>query len=369
MLSQPVHAQIALSQEEKLSAIRQGLLQAAMDGPTKVQSMVWIDSQGALQESSSFRTGMQVRGVQVVAYDRNSLGHPVADLQWQAQGGSSQTPELQSANSRPCAANPSGHLRHVVGLVISAASQWKSDELPVIRAMEGYVYRQWQGASGSAVTWRQSHSAVNTRAAYGSALTGSSADQMPWQARLSMRPSTVNTAPSFSFRDLVADEVMILTPSPEATVQLDFSVAERNQNEPLFEAQAQVKWRIDRPNWEPPRLSEESLTLLSQQLQSWMHTVNQRLSCVPVVPEIISGSREVVRINAGTLAGVRVGDEWLLASGRDYLHRILEPGVITQSVLAKVQTVADHHAQLQLIAGPQTSVQHGWRAWSTEDLR
>ena len=116
-------------------------------------------------------------------------------------------------------------------------------------------------------------------------------------------------------------------------------------------------------------MSEESLTLLSQQLQSWMHTVNQRLSCVPVVPEIISGSREVVRINAGTLAGVRVGDEWLLASGRDYLHRILEPGVITQSVLAKVQTVADHHAQLQLIAGPQTSVQHGWRAWSTEDLR
>ncbi|MEI7537750.1 MAG: hypothetical protein WCJ76_11080, partial [Comamonadaceae bacterium] len=63
------------------------------------------------------------------------------------------------------------------------------------------------------------------------------------------------------------------------------------------------------------------------------------------------------------------GDEWLLADGKNYMRQILEPGVVAQSVLAKVQSVGEHHAHLQLIAGPQSAVQRSWRAWSTETLR
>lgn len=364
-----VNAEQTLSQDEKLSAIRQGLLQAAMDGPTKVQSTVWIDAQGALQESSSFRTGMLVRGVRVMSYERDSQGQPVADLGWQAHSGNPQVPIFKASNPALCKAVPSGRLQHVVGLTVSVAPQWTSDDLPVIRSLEDYLFSQWQGAASAAVVWRLAMSPRKTRSMYADALLGSSADQLPWQARLSLRPLTKIIVPVVAPHDSASAELLVPGPSPEAMMQLDLSITARNQYEPLFEAHSLIKWRIDRPNWEAPRLSEESQALLTQQLQSWAQDVRQRMSCEPVLPEVILSSRDTVRINAGALAGVRVGDEWLLANGKDYMQYILEPGVAAQSVLAKVQTVSQHHAQLQVIAGPQTTVQRGWRAWSTEELR
>ena len=72
-----------LSPEERLEGIRAGLVQAALQGPTRVDSVAWIDGQGVLREGSSFRSGMQVRGVQVLSYLRDSSGRPQAQLKLQ----------------------------------------------------------------------------------------------------------------------------------------------------------------------------------------------------------------------------------------------------------------------------------------------
>ena len=373
-----VKAEQALSQEEKLSAIRQGLVQAAIDGPTKVQSMAWIDDKGALREISSFRTGMQVRGVRVLSYQRDTQGQPVADLRWQALAAkpadNSQPPQATDPKpgmaSAACKAVPSsGRLQHVIGLTIAAAPDWTIDDLPAIRSLENHLTHQLRGAADGAVVWRVAPSTAGVRSAYENALFGSSADQMPWQARLSLRPLTKQLPLLLALPHNVSEGTLVAGVTPEALMQLDFSLTARNQYEPLFEAHSQVKWRTDRSNWEAPRLTEESRDLLARQLQSWSQEIRQRLSCEPVLPEVVFSNRDGVRINAGALAGVRVGDEWLLADGKSYLQKILEPSVVVQSVLAKVQSVSEHHAQLQLIAGPQTLVQRNWRAWPTETLR
>ena len=363
-----VSAQQALTQEEKLSAIRQGLVQAAIEGPTKVQSTVWIDAQGALQESNSFRTGMEVRGVRVLSYERDNQGQASADLRWQAA--SRTTHAADSAEPLACKALASaGRLQHVIGLSIATASEWTVDELPAIKALENSLLSQWRGAAGGTVVWRMATSTGGARSAYENALLGSSADQVPWQAKLSLRPLTRQVPWLVTLRQNFSEGAMVSGASPEALLQLDFSLTARNQYEPLFEAHTQIKWRTERPSWEAGQLSLEAQDLLAQQFQSWSQEIRQRLICEPVLPEVILSSRDGVRINAGALAGVRVGDEWLLADGKNYMRQILEPGVVAQSVLAKVQSVGEHHAQLQLIAGPQSAVQRSWRAWSTETLR
>ena len=70
-LVQPLTAQ-PLSPEEQLQAIRQSLVQLALDGPTEVRNTTWLDDQGRLQDSSSFRTGMTVRDVRIMAYGRDT---------------------------------------------------------------------------------------------------------------------------------------------------------------------------------------------------------------------------------------------------------------------------------------------------------
>ena len=363
-----VSAQQALTQEEKLSAIRQGLVQAAIEGPTKVQSTVWIDAQGALQESSSFRTGMEVRGVRVLSYERDSQGQPSADLRWQETSRASQA----AARDQPLACKAlasAGRLQHVIGLSIAVAPEWTIDELPAIKALENSLISQWPGVASGAVVWRMVASTGGIRSAYENALLGSSADQMPWQAKLSMRPLTRQIPWPVALRQNFSEGVMVGGAAPESLMQLDFSLTARNQYEPAFEGHAQIKWRTERPGWEAGRLAEESQELLARQLRSWTQEIRQRLECEPVLPEVVLSSRDGIRINAGAKAGVRVGDEWLLASGKNYMQQILEPGVAAQSVLAKVQSVGEHHAQLQLTAGSQLAVQRSWRAWPTETLR
>ena len=363
-----VSAQQALTQEEKLSAIRQGLVQAAIEGPTKVQSTVWIDAQGALQESSSFRTGMEVRGVRVLSYERDSQGQPTADLRWQDASRASQAALREQPLACKALAS-AGRLQHVIGLSIDTAPEWTIDELPAIKALENSLMNQWPGVAGGAVVWRMVASTGGIRSAYENALLGSSADQMPWQAKLSMRPLTRQIPWPVALRQNFSEGVMVGGAAPESLMQLDFSLTARNQYEPAFEGHAQIRWRTERPGWEAGRLSEESQELLARQLRSWTHEIRQRLECEPVLPEVILSGRDGIRINAGAKAGVRVGDEWLLASGKNYMQQILEPGVAAQSVLAKVQSVGEHHAQLQLSAGSQSAVQRSWRAWPTETLR
>ena len=60
-----------MSAEDRLEAIRQSLVQRAMEGPTQVRSAAFIDSSGVLREASSFVTGMEVRGIRVMAYGRD----------------------------------------------------------------------------------------------------------------------------------------------------------------------------------------------------------------------------------------------------------------------------------------------------------
>jgi hypothetical protein len=75
----PAHVQAAqqklqmidISAEQRLAALRQSLLKTAMEGPTEVRASSFIDGRGVLREASSFVTGMEVRGIRVMAYGRD----------------------------------------------------------------------------------------------------------------------------------------------------------------------------------------------------------------------------------------------------------------------------------------------------------
>jgi hypothetical protein len=70
-----------LSAQERLDAIRQSLVEATLQTPTRVATTSWIDAQGSLRESSSFKNGMVVRGVRVLAYGRDETGQAKARVQ------------------------------------------------------------------------------------------------------------------------------------------------------------------------------------------------------------------------------------------------------------------------------------------------
>ncbi|MBU3723249.1 MAG: hypothetical protein FGM19_10135, partial [Limnohabitans sp.] len=75
-------AQAPLTAQERLDAIRQSLVDASLQTPTRVSTTTWVDPQGSLRENSRFQNNMDVRGVRVAGFERDETGQAKARLQF-----------------------------------------------------------------------------------------------------------------------------------------------------------------------------------------------------------------------------------------------------------------------------------------------
>jgi hypothetical protein len=109
-----------------------------------------------------------------------------------------------------------------------------------------------------------------------------------------------------------------------------------------------------------------SLAQIQQVLQEIRLNAEEWLQCQPISPQVTSTSTQVIEINAGELAGVKKGDEWLVANPDRFPTELLSKEGAPQTLLAKVQSVSAYNAQLLVLAGPAHAVQSNWRAWPAD---
>jgi hypothetical protein len=122
-------------------------------------------------------------------------------------------------------------------------------------------------------------------------------------------------------------------------------------------------------NWGISQLSNSSRAQVLQLAENNAIELFKTLVCQKVVGEVTQASGMQFRIKLGAASGVRVGDTWVLANAAKLPQRALEPGNAAETVMAKVQYVTAHYAQLTPTAGPAQNVQTRWAAWSAEDAR
>lgn len=359
----------SFSAEERLEAIRQGLVQAALEGATRVESLAWIDGQGVLREGSSFRSGMEVRGVQVLGYRRDSAGQPQAQLQLPSASapvasGLPLRKDLVSQPSTPAnnCENPLA-LRHLMGLRMTLEGRWSVDEAPLAQALGQLTVNLLQQAGSASVGWGVLPRAAPAQSGYERVLLGTSADQWPWQARLTVKPVRPLPAPGgasyLSLRHIWADQ-------PPVMAELSFSLLARGQSQPSLALSAQMAMPGHTLAWGRPQLDASLREKVAALVQPWLQALSEQFSCETVHPDVIAVRGLELSINAGALAGVRPGDEWLLADPQRFPQQILASGVAATAVLARVGQVYPHHAQLQVVAGPSDLVRTDWRAWRAD---
>jgi hypothetical protein len=115
-------------------------------------------------------------------------------------------------------------------------------------------------------------------------------------------------------------------------------------------------------------LSSDSVQAVQAQLQTWRAQSEQLLLCEHLNPMVMAVAGDQIQINAGSLAGVRKGDEWLVADPARFPSELAGKEGAPQTLLARVQAVTPHHSQLVILAGPVQAVRAEWRAWPTETL-
>jgi hypothetical protein len=355
---------LALSAEDKLAAIRQGLLEAALEGPTQVQATQWIDEKGALRESSSYRNGMQVRGVRVLGYTQDATGKPNATLQWHSVPPRPITNTPVAARVNACNPAVPGRLQHVISLDWGEGGGWRTDDQPLLLSLRKLLAAELQQASISSAVWRLSQLPTSpaNRSSYEQALLGGADEDIPWQLRIGLQqlPALTQTR-----------AVSAWTPAPQPMkIAMTLTLGARGLGKALRQVAITLDLETDAANnWQPAQWTQASSDRLARQAQEWARQMETELSCQPVVAKVTQANGNQIRINAGASAGLRVGDEWLLADGQQVLERTLEASLAPHTVLAKVMVVAEHHAQLVTVAGANQAVRNNWIGWTTEGSR
>ena len=87
---------------------------------------------------------------------------------------------------------------------------------------------------------------------------------------------------------------------------------------------------------------------LINQVTDNMHCYAQAYRLTP-----IAGDSKHVEINAGLVAGIKVGDQFLLTDDARLLDRAVSPDGLDMLALAQVVSVRAHSASLRLMAGPE----------------
>jgi hypothetical protein len=387
------HAVAQLSAQERLDAIRQGLVDASLQTPTRVQTTTWIDSQGSLRESSSFQNGMEVRGVRVLSYDRDETGQPKAKLQYPLATPEKplQRPEpnlikgalqkinkavnkvtdlakdlapksdLALADQPLCKIKVGEKLKHVMSLDLQIDN---ATHPLLVSALLPLVQSQWVANAKAMGGWRMVNSLPaasmsNTMTTYERALLGNRPDQLPWTAKLQLRTEQLEATGLAGLRGEKGNALM---------VHMRLQVTGAEGNAPGFEDQTSFAVELDVPAWSHPRLSANGLTSLQNEMNVMRSQAEEWLACQSVHPVVTAVASKQIEINAGSLAGVKKGDEWLVANPARFPAELMSKDGAPQTLLAQVQSVTPFNSQMVVLAGPAQAAQANWRAWPTETL-
>ena len=384
-----------LSPQERLDAIRQSLVEASLQTSTKVLTTSWIDANGSLRESSSFKNGMEVRGVRVLAYSRDEAGQPKARLQSTALHNNTapqsdtafkdtsplelsfkgllqklkQAVAVQEAPKGPpaCINKVGASMSHLVSLDLDLDP---NSHPVVMNTVMTQLQAHWvealapNGSRGQANPWRAVNalppaSMSNKMTAYERALVSSRPASLPWQAKLKIRTEVL---PSQGL------EMPFTFKHPSLALNLDFELMGNDGQSAKFEDHFSLVLDLVRNEWSPAQLSSESREVIQTQLQTWRTHAEHWLSCQQNTPTVTAVNGKQIEINAGSMAGVKKGDEWLIANPASFPKEMASKDGAPQTLLARVQSVTPFNSQLVVLAGPVQSVQADWRAWPTETI-
>lgn len=353
--SQGRPANLSQQHEQQLQAIRQALLDATLEAPTKVVSTAWIDSQGALRESHEFRTGAEVRGVRVTSYlqdgeePRARVSADVLPWGWRPRKGPQTGCESPPRTWRQTMAITSRIDRGFASSQHSAASV-------VLSAAMQHWGEQLQGSGRwTPVAWQAPPSGTYMKAL----LRQPTEDSHDWLATLSLRPidDTPQTLPPLPYG--------WSAPPPWRWI-LSLQITQRQAGNGDFQevAREQLLLELDpRTLSQHPHRKLQTLTdRVMDSMADWVQRLEERTRCESAQFVVRREPDASLKLHVGSASGLRVGDRVLLMQPGWVPSRLLDARSLEHLALAEVVETGPRMTEIRLLAGPPLPPQGQWLA-------
>jgi hypothetical protein len=326
-----------LSAEERLQAIRAAMVDAAMKSNTRVSATSWMESDGKLRELNRFSSEIKLRDLQVAQFSRDAGKQPQAEL--------AVTHLVEAVQPNRCEApQAKAPLRQVmtVGLDLSSglapAHRYQAQQL-------GFAARtRLLQAAARSEHWRLISTQAQART-YDRLIHGQGEEQVQWHAQLTV------------------------TPVPLAGVSDDFSafgltlqVSGPGQRQGWFTAQEIVVPSLPTQAFGTPRVDADTQAAIARVVSAMASQLDKQLACEPQTFSVAQSNGRL-SLNAGSNAGLRVGDKLMIADPSVLPRHTLEPGALDAAVLAEVKSVTLYQAEIKQVAGRKQKFNGAWVAW------
>ena len=342
--------------DAQLAAIRQAILDATLDRPTRVVSTAWVDDKGALQESAHFHSEAQVRGVRVLSYVQGD--EPVTQV----------SAEVLPWGWKPVGADqsckaPPRPWRLPLGVQVVMPEGFSGPQLFASQMLVGLAQQAWGQSMQASQRWR-THNVAQVAPqldnAYMRALTGQTEERSGWMAEISLQPHAPAEARSWTDR-------LGLNPSaPPFRWTLSLRLGQKLSPASRLVPQWQIEQIISVAplalSHSPTAWAQQMQGLLQERMRQWVAQLDKQTECEPVQFHVRRQGTQSLELQAGFDSGLRPGDRVLLMDPAHVPARMLEPGVAQHLALAQVVKVGAHRTELQQLAGPALASHGPWMA-------
>ena len=347
--------------KKRLEAIQHALVNAAMEGNTRVRNAAWVDSNGRLHENTRITSDMKLRNVRVLNYLTVEDGVSAAIV---AEGrGVTPDEEVCRANLQRYRREATLDIAQRIPANGMDAHEWQGF---LTQARARFVARAHAGRK-----WLLTASTPAPATSYERNLLGYTPDITPYQMVLDVlpagalgiepvRPRATRDEQALQMIKTARDYVM---DAPEKRAPVPFvvrlSVYERvNQRllwqdaVPLFYPERDVK-HTSQP------LPVGLLSELDNVIGRWQQRLDNDFACRPQNFNVLQESGKGWVINGGQAAGLAIGDQMLLMNREQLPARILEPDSGEHMALVEVVNVGNGRAVLRKLAGSASAGRSG----------
>ena len=346
--------------DAQLAAIRQAILDATLDRPTRVISSAWVDDKGALHESAHFHSEAQVRGVRVLSYVQSD--EPVTEV----------SAEVLPWGWKPVGADqsckaPPRPWRLPLGVQLVMPEGFSGPQQFASQTLLDLAQQAWGQNMQVSQRWRThsvAQAAPQSQNAYMRALTGQTEERSGWMAEIALQPHAPSVMPSWTER--VGQRLN----SGESTAPWRWTLSVRLGQKLNPSSRLVPQWQIEQiVSIDPMALSnsptawaQQMQGLLQERMRQWVTQLDKQTECEPVQFHVRRQGTPSLQLQAGFDSGLRPGDRVLLMDPTHVPSRMLEPGLAQHLALAQVVKVGPHQTELQQLAGPTLASHGAWMA-------
>lgn len=334
-LSTPSYA-ADLKPEERLQAIRQAMVDAAMQSQTRVTATSWMDSQGALREFNRFSSEIKLRDLQVAGYSRDANHEPRAQL--------AKTVVEPVVPQRCQAPLAKASLRQVMSFGLDVSNQFIPHQRFEAQQLARHARERLLQRASEAQHWRLITEVPHTRA-YDRAMFGQGEEKVQWHLQLSVMPTDQYTTEG------------------KAGYVLRWQARHVSGHRAPLRGEAVLDIVPSAQAVGTPKMGDDLARGIDQQMVRVVQDLEQQLSCNPPTLTVIAGDKGKFTLTAGEKSGLRVGDKVLLSDPRVLPQHALEVGALDGAVLAEVKSVSAYQSELKQVAGKALNHQASWVAW------